>query len=235
MRRRFSLLLPLALLAVPFAAHAAERGYTITSFDRIRVEGPYTVTVSSGRGPSARASGSPQALDAVVVRVEGRTLIVQRDGSAWTGYPGQDRGPVTIAVTVPRLVTAVLAGSGRLDVDAMRNASVDLTLAGSGRIAVARLETDRLNATVSGSGGLALTGKVADARIALRGSGQIDAARLQASDATVISDGSGDVSLTVSRAVNVQTTGSGNVRIAGKPACTVRRIGSGNVSCGPQS
>jgi hypothetical protein len=221
-----------AAILTPLPVRAAERGFTITSFDRIRVEGPYAVTLTSGRGPSARATGTPQGLDAVVVRVEGRTLLIQRSTSAWTAFPGQDRGPVTIAVTAPRLVQATLAGSGSLDVDTMRDARIDLTLAGSGRLTVRRIDTDQLGASVSGSGGMILAGRAAGARVALRGSGNIDAAELQASDAIVTSEGSGDVSLTAVRTASVSTVGSGTLKIAGKPACTVRRTGSGNVTCG---
>jgi hypothetical protein len=210
-----AILSALALLAAPAAAAAAERGYTVTSFDRIRVEGPYTVTVASGRSPAVRATGSPAALDAVVARVDGRTLVIQRNTSAWGGYPGQDHGPATIAVSTPGLVTASLAGSGRLDVDMMRSARIDLAVAGSGQIALARIETDRLGALVTGAGSLAIAGRAATAQLALNGSGRIDAEGLEAGDASVTANGSGDA-------------------IGGSPACTVRRLGSGNVTCGPK-
>ena len=38
----------------PVAAMAAERGYTLTSFDKIQVEGPYSVTVVTGGSTSER-------------------------------------------------------------------------------------------------------------------------------------------------------------------------------------
>lgn len=232
-----SLVLPatFAALMLPGAALAAERGYTVTSFDRIRVEGPYRVTVTSGRGPSVRASGNQAALDAVVARVEGRTLVIQRATNTWGGFLGQDHGAVTIAVTTPALVTASLAGSGQLDIDAMRAQRIDLAVAGSGRIALGRVETDRLGVMVTGSGGLAIAGHAATAQVTLNGSGQIDAAKLSADDATVAATGSGDVALAVRRAARVQATGSGDVAIAGTPACTVRRLGSGTVTCGGKS
>ena len=36
------------LLVAP--AHTGTRGYSVTDFDRIRVEGPYTVTLATGHG-----------------------------------------------------------------------------------------------------------------------------------------------------------------------------------------
>ena len=101
----------------------------------------------------------------MTVRVDGRTLVIQRNTSAWGGFPGQDRGPVTIAVATPGLVAASLAGSGRLDVDAMRGARIDLAVTGSGRLALGRIETDRLGALLTGSGGLAIAGRAATAQL----------------------------------------------------------------------
>ena len=78
---------------------APQRNYSVTSFDRIRVDGPYQVTVKTNVAPFARASGTPGSLDGVSIRVEGRTLIVRADTSGgWGGYPGEGRGPVTIEV-----------------------------------------------------------------------------------------------------------------------------------------
>jgi hypothetical protein len=81
MNRILALLL-LALAAVP--AQAAERRFTIISFDRVRMEAPFDVSVTTGKAPSAKAEGSVAALDSVDLRVEGRTLIV-RQRAAGTG------------------------------------------------------------------------------------------------------------------------------------------------------
>ena len=53
----------LAGLAMAAPAAAATRGYTITSFDSIRVDAPVTVTLVTGLGPSARAEGDQAMLD----------------------------------------------------------------------------------------------------------------------------------------------------------------------------
>ena len=82
-----------ALLLVAAPAMAATRSYSVTSFDRIRVDGPYQLMLKTNVAPFARAAGSQQALDAVSIRVEGRTLIVRADeGGSWGGYPGQQPG-----------------------------------------------------------------------------------------------------------------------------------------------
>jgi hypothetical protein len=93
----------LALLAVASlpanlfgAAPASQRNYSVTSFDRIRVDGPYQVQLQTNVAPYARAKGSQAALDGVSIAVEGRTLIVRAGGGSWGGYSGENPGPVTI-------------------------------------------------------------------------------------------------------------------------------------------
>ena len=85
----------LAAVAVALAnpASAATRNFGITDFTKVRVSGPYRVTVSTGVAPFARASGSASAIDRVAVEVRGDTLVVQSNPS-WGGYPGSDPGPV---------------------------------------------------------------------------------------------------------------------------------------------
>src|SRR3546814_19405145 len=50
------MLAALALTATA-PAQAAERRYTVTDFNRIRVDGPFVVTLATGKSPSATASG----------------------------------------------------------------------------------------------------------------------------------------------------------------------------------
>lgn len=233
-RRRLRLIRNLAaLLALSAAVPAlgAERGFTVTGFDRIRVEGPYRVTVATGTAPAARATGAQRALDSVSIRVDGRTLSIRRD-SSWGGYPGESDGPVTIAIATPALTGATLNGGGSLTIDRMRGAQITLFAAGSGEIAIGRVETDMLNAAVAGSGGIRIAGTAATARIVVRGSGDVAAEGLSASDAEVTSDGAGTVTLAARRSAKVTATGTGTVTVTGDPACTVHATGSGTVSCG---
>ena len=77
-------------VAVASPATAADRNYSVTSFDRIRVEGPYSVNVTTNVAPFARASGDLRAIDRVSLRVEGRTLYVRANRPAcreWSQRP----------------------------------------------------------------------------------------------------------------------------------------------------
>ncbi|QHL90086.1 DUF2807 domain-containing protein [Sphingomonas changnyeongensis] len=225
-------LLPAALLCFAASpAAAAERGYSITSFDRIRVEGPFAITLATGRPVSARASGSPQALDRVQLRVEGRTLLV-RAGPAWGGAPRGDSGPIALTLTTPELSTAILLGSGRLAIDRMRGARLVLTVEGSGGLSVGTLETDTLVMGISGAGRIEAAGRARMANVLARGAADIRAAGLQVVDLVVTSQSAGAVALSATRSARVTASGLGPVEIGGGAACTVAQTGAGPVRCG---
>ena len=211
-----------ALLATPAAA--AERRYSVTDFDRIQVEGPFRVTLTTGKGASAVASGDPQAIERVSIEVQSRLLKIRPNRSAWGGYPGQDAGAVSLAITTPALRGATVIGSGTLNIDKAKAMKFDAALSGSGRIGIGSVEADMLN--------LGLVGADTLGRATISGSGDLDAAGLRSEDAEISADTSGRIALTVRRSAKVTTTGAGEVTIGGTPACTVANRGVGIVRCG---
>src|SRR5687767_10290275 len=98
-----------ALLAAALGAStaaAAERRYAVQDFDRIVVEGPFLVRLATGRTTSAAAQGSQQALDGILVDVQGTTLRVRRNRTAWTGTPTRPVEPATIILATRTLRSA---------------------------------------------------------------------------------------------------------------------------------
>ena len=227
-------LIALALtLGFTSPALARERTVTITSFDRIRIEGPFTVEIITNRGPSARVAGSEAAIERVSVTNQGMTLVVRPNSSGWGGYAGEDAGPVTIRLTTPGLRAVAVTGSGSVSVDAMRNASVGVALEGGGTLRIAAIDTDTLDVGLAGAGQMVLGGRAANARFAVRGTASLVAEALSVRDAKVIGEGAGNISLAVVRTADITTGGAGNVLVLGTPACTVNRRGSGTVVCNP--
>ncbi len=220
-----------ALLLVAGPAAAAERSFGVDNFERIRVEGPYVVTVATGRSTSVKASGDRRALDAVNAEVQGRTLILRpRLGAADDADAGA--GLVTVAVTVFTLETARISGGGSLTVDRMRAPRIALSVEGSARLSVGALATDRLDAALTGAGAMVLGGAARDVTVTVRGSGDIDAKALTASDLQLNSQSAGPVTIGARGTARIVSSGAGAVTIIGKPACTVTRTGSGPVRCG---
>lgn len=219
-----------ATLAVP--AIGADRRYTVTDFDRVQVEGPFAVVLKTGKAPSARAAGSRQAIERVSIDVQGRTLRVRTNRSAWGGYPDEGTGPVTIELTTHGLRSASVIGSGSLSIDKAKAMRIDLALSGSGRLSMGNVEADNLTVGMLGAGTMSVGGKVKDLRATVQGTGDLDAAMLSAEDVKLNADTSGAIDLNARRTADIVSTGPGDTSVLGKAACTVKALGSGRVRCG---
>ncbi len=220
----------LALSAAP--ASAAERRYTVTDYDRIQVDGPFQVALTTGRPSSAAVSGSNAAVERVSIDVQGRTLRVRANRSAWGGYPGEAAGPVRILLSTYGLRGASLEGSGRLSIDKARTMRFDASVSGSGRIDVGAIEADTLAVALLGSGKITVGGKAKSLRATIQGAGDLDAEALSVEDAQINASTSGLIAVAVRRAATVTSSGQGDTKIIGSPACTVKSNGSGQVLCG---
>jgi hypothetical protein len=225
----------LLLALLPGPALAADRNYSVTDFDRIRIDGPYAVTLRTGPASSAAATGDMRAIDRLSVTVQGRTLIVRTDSSAWGGWKGESPGRVALSVTTPALTSAILGGAGALAIDRAKAMRFELGLSGSGSIAIAALAADRLALTLVGNGKVTVAGSVAQTRATLQGGGTIEAGKLASDDLELGVSGTGDARFAAKRSAKVTAAGSGTVTVTGNAACTVNSAGSGEVRCGKEA
>ncbi len=122
----------LALSALASPAGAATRNFGITGFEKVRIEGPYRIVLSTGVAPFARATGSAAALDKVAIEVRGNTLVVHNSRSSWGGFSSANSGPVEIALGTHDLRSVSLNGSGTIAIDRVKGLSFDLSVHGSG-------------------------------------------------------------------------------------------------------
>lgn len=227
-------ILPLAALGLIASAPAtaATRNYSVTSFDRVRVEGPFAVTLVTNTSPFARATGSNQAIDAIALRVEGTTLIIQANRSAWGGS-NEPPGPVTIAVGTHDLRHASVSGTGSLAIDAVRGLDFALALTGTGTGSVAHADVDRFKLALVGSGSARLAGRTANFSAVVRGAAALDASGLAAKDVTLTTMGPATVKAAASNSATITASGTSTVTLTGSPACTVKATGSASISgCG---
>ena len=202
-----------------------ERGFNIGSFERVRIDGPYDVTLSIG-SPHASARGTGSSLDRVSVRVDGSTLIV----SAGTlGRASAAEALPSIVVTGPAPRTVLVTGGGKLHIAEMRGARADASVNGAGSLDVASLIADDFGAALTGTGAMRLAGNVGRLRLRNIGTGAIDAQGLTANDAVLASEGTGTISATVRYTARATAMGTGGITIAGNPECTVS--GSGPIAC----
>lgn len=219
----------LASLASP--AIAAERTLSVTTFDRVRVDGPYKVKVTTGVSPYAKVSGSAAAIDGVSVDQQGQTLIIRANPSSWGGaYPGEGRGPVEISVGTLNLSAAWVNGSGSLAVDRVKGLSFNLAVQGSGSAAIGNAAVDQMEIGIAGAGSVTLAGAAPKLTAIVRGTSSLDASALAVKDVTVGAEGPSQVRLNVSNSAKVDARGVASVEIAGGPACTVKAQGSAVVT-----
>jgi hypothetical protein len=228
MRTRLPLLL--VALACGAPADAATRNFGVTSFDRIRVDGPFKVIVTTGVPPSATASGTAAAMDTVAFDVQGRTLIVHTNRSSWGGYPGRSPGPVEVRIGTHELTSAWLNGSGTLAIDKVKALSFGLSVQGSGGVTIAKADVDQLNVGIAGTGSAVISGRAGKVAAVVRGVSSLDAAALTAKDATIGVEGASTVKANVSGSVKIDGKGPATITLTGGAACTTNLSGSASVS-----
>lgn len=221
-------ILPLSLiLAAASPAAAADRNFGVSGFEKIRVDGPFMVRVSTGVAPYAQARGPASALDTLAIEMQGRTLVVKRNRSS-AGAAGQ--GAVEVTIGTHELSSAVLNGSGALAIDQVRGQAFDIAVQGAGAATIGRVELDDLKAAIAGSGSIRIGGSAARLTAVVRGVSTFDGAGLSVKDATIGAEGAATVRAQVSGTARIEAHGPATVQLTGSPACTSRLAGSASVS-----
>lgn len=217
-----------ALLAAP-CAHAATRGYTITSFDAIRVDAPVTVILTTGTGASARAEGDQALLDRLNITMSGRLLNIGLNRA----QPGQKgSGAATLRLSTGMVDRIVMLGGGSISVNRMKGLRGQIVLGGNGDVTIAAVDLDRIELTLAGGGRATLTGRAGDASIRVSGTGAVAAEALRTRQAVIGNEGPGSIALTADVTARITASGSGDVAVTGKAACTVDNRGTGRIDCG---
>lgn len=213
--------------AVEGAGSAGQRSFDVGEFNSVELAGHYDVLVTVGGPFLVRAEGDEAALEQLEIRVEnGRLRVGTRSGS-WTSS-----GKATVHVGVPSLESARVAGSGNLQVAALRTAQFRGAVAGSGNLLLQRLESETASFEIAGSGNLRAAGRARQTSLSVAGSGNGDLSGLESENADISITGSGGADVRASGTASVAIIGSGNVAVTGGARCSVSRVGTGNVRCG---
>lgn len=222
----------IACIATP--ALAAERTYSVGSYDRLRVDGPFEVHVTAGGSPRASAKGSDAILSRLDLKVEGTTLAVRLGPGGWGELPrsAASQAPVVVTLSTPQLHSILLTAGAQVKASKIDAQRLDLNVNGTGSLAVDGVQADQLSAMLVGTGSIRLAGRANRAHLSSSGAGLIDAAALSAGDLTVRVDGTGETRANARFTAQVTTTGLGKVTVLGSPKCTVKTAADGPVVCG---
>ena len=227
--RNHALLVAALCLTAP--ATAAERNFGVNGFDRVRLDGDYRVTLTTGVAPFAKASGDSRAIDGLSVRVEGRTLVVRAAQSGnWGDYPGTQSGPIAIAIGTHDLTAVQVNGAGSLTINRVEGLKFDASAIGAGLLAIDEVEVDQFTLALSGSANARMTGKIGKLTALARGTSVLDGMTLTVKDASIVAEGPATVRLTATETAKVNAAGVGSVALSGNPSCTLTVRGSASVS-----
>ncbi|GGE15987.1 DUF2807 domain-containing protein [Polymorphobacter glacialis] len=222
----------LASALIPAAASAADRNYTVGTFDRIAVAGASDVQVITGKAISVRGSGEVAALDRLEVRVEdGELVIGNKKNSGWNWNSLGQNGKTRFVVTVPMLRAAKVAGSGDVTVDRIDTPEFGASVAGSGNLRLPSVKSATTRFSVAGSGKVAAAGTSSETRASVAGSGDLDLAALKTATLSVSVSGSGNVNAFATTTASGSVAGSGDIRIRGGAKCAISKAGSGSIDC----
>lgn len=214
------------------------------NFDRIQVNGDFTVQIDTGEASYAVISVDENLTDLIVTHVSGDRLIIETRNNDCI----RPSRPVEITVVTPAFNEITLSGSGIVRCSGIHTSEFSIMLEGSGEIRCSRVEastimadllgsgyiegaffTENLSAALDGSGEIRMSGESVNADLKLIGSGRIQADDLVTDVCNAYISGSGRIDTRVNSALDITIIGSGSVYYAGNPTVESYISGSGKV------
>jgi hypothetical protein len=214
----------------PATGSGTSRTFQLADFSGVDLRGSDDVDVRVGTRFSVRAEGPSAELDKLKIEKVGSSLRVGRKDSNM--FWGGNHQGVKVFVTMPRIVSAAIAGSGSMAIDHVEGERFSGDSAGSGDMSIAMLAVQSADLSLAGSGNVSARGSAKTLKISVAGSGDVEAAGLRAASAKVSVAASGNVTARVDGSAEVSVVGSGDVDLGAGAHCATTRIGSGEVTCG---
>ena len=223
------LALAVLLLSAAAPACAAERDFPNSGFDKVDLAAAAKVDVHTGDRFAVHASGDPQWLDLLNIRVVQGTLVI-----GWTREHINMNGhnPLHIQVTMPRISGATLSGAGTITVDRADGPDFAATIRGAGTIDLPVLHANQARFEMGGAGKITAAGSAGSVDAHVRGFGSIELAGLAARAGRFDMSGTGSIKARVDGLADATMNGVGSIDVIGNPRCTVHKHGLGSVHCG---
>lgn len=209
------LLLAAVLAGAVCAQDTGSRQFPLTGFTRVDLEGSSSLELVQGQTFEVVATGDPEALRHVKAELRGGTLelAVEANRKFFFGVVSiSDEPSVHFRVTLPKVETVLVTGSGEAHAETLESESLELRVTGSGTLSIDKVAAESLSASLTGSGGL-LLGTV----LAVRGEASIK--------------GSGDMRLDsfAGETLAAKITGSGDMVVGGRVGdLDISLMGSGD-------
>lgn len=197
-------------------------------FDEIEASGLFRVLVRQGEGYKAEAAARPGALDEVRLEVRGNRLLIRnRRNNGFFSVFGNNRSPILITVTLPRLKRLELSAACQADVSGFRdeNLRVNASSAASARlnVSVPRLEVD-----LSSAAHAELSGTANELSVDGSSASSLDALALRATKASLDLSSGSEAKVHATDELTVDLSSGSQVKYAGRPARINKDLNSGS-------
>jgi hypothetical protein len=201
------------------------RTLDLDPFEGIKLSISADVTITQGDQQLVEVEGQDNLIDLITTEVQGGVWRI----SSHKNF--RNNKSLRVYITLPRLSSAGVSGSGNITGTNIFNNSeeLDLAVSGSGNISL-EVEAGSIEAGISGSGDMELRGNTQSFGVGISGSGDVEALNLTTAQARIRISGSGDVEIHVTEELDASISGSGDVRYRGQPrAVKARSSGSGDI------
>lgn len=229
------ILLSIGFAAIIAPAQAAERKFSISSFEDVRIIGNVNVFISTDRGISAKAeAANREILDRVLLRKSGSQLIISVKPKAGDSSSFSAAEPVTVTLSSYVVKSITHSGSGTVSLDKLGGRDPKARLTGFGVLTINDVEGDTLSVAMNGGGQIVMAGQAKKGTIQLLGSSIFDGSQLTLETLKLVQRGPASSHVFVEKEVNISNSGTGQIRIDGRPNCSVESGGSAEIICDPK-
>jgi Putative auto-transporter adhesin, head GIN domain len=212
---------------------AIERKLLVGSFENIVVIGDISVTIVTGKAPSAFASGDKRMLESLKLERVGTTLRVRLQDIVNNDRGAPITAPMRVTLTTQEIKDVTLSGNGTVTISEVKQANlVRMLLAGNGTINIGKLVTDQYSAAINGNGKIELgAGTVRDAKVIIEGAGVFQGEKVRTRKLRLEHVGNAISTATVEEGTDIYNRGSGNITIGGKGTCFLKQAGAASINC----
>ena len=197
-------------------------------FSEIEASGLFRVLVRQGDSYKAEAAGRPGALDDVRLEVRGERLLIRnRRNSGLFSVFSDNRSPILVTVTLPRLKQLELSAACQADVSGFRGDDLrfDASSASSARLDV---NVPRLEVDLSSAAHAELSGSATDLAVDGSSASSLEAQGLRATRASLDLSSGSEAKVQATDLLKVDLSSGSQVRYTGRPARIEKDLNSGS-------
>ncbi len=186
---------------------------TLGDFTHIEVAGSVDVDFTMGATQEISLYGADNVIQYIKLDVNNGVLTVSLEDNVSVIGDAE----LTVLVTAPKLNSALITGSGDIEIRNLTTDAFDIEVMGSGDVDVNYIACTNVKASVGGSGDIELQGNAERAEYIIMGSGDIDAENFRVKDVVAENHGSGDIDCYAENSLKANAQGSGSITYKGTP------------------